>query len=132
MRTSLTRVVAGAAIVSAAVFGVASGAGAATTAAKTHTTLSIVQSKNTIKVGQSDSVSGTLKAGKTGLAKEVVVLDRISGKKLIPLAVHLTGKGGNVSFTVKPKVTTKYELVFSGTKKLAATHSGVVTTVVKK
>jgi hypothetical protein len=33
---------------------------------------------------------------------------------------------------VKPTVTTKYELVFQGTSKLAASHSGVVTTVVKK
>jgi F0F1-type ATP synthase alpha subunit len=132
MRSSLTRAVAGVAIASAAIFAVASSASAATTVAKAHTTLSIVESKSTIKAGQKDLVAGTLKAGKTGLAKEIVLLDRVSGKKLIPVAVELTGKAGNASFTVAPKTTTKYELVFLGTKKLAASHSGVVTVVVKK
>jgi hypothetical protein len=132
MRTSLIRVVSGAALAATAVFTLAGTASAATPAAKAHTTLSIVESKGTIKSGQKDLVTGVLKSGKTGLAKEVVILDRVSGKKLIRVSAKLTGKGGVASFVVSPKATTKYEIVFSDTKKLDAAHSGVVTVVVKK
>lgn len=132
MRTSLTRVASGAVLAATAVFALAGAASAATPAAKAHTTLSIAESKTTIKAGQKDVVSGTLAVGKKGLAKEVVILDRVAGKKLVPVSAQLTGKAGKVAFVVKPKATTKYELVFRGTTKLAATHSGVVTAVVKK
>ena len=44
---------------------------------------------------------------------------------------NLTGKNGWVRFTVKPSVTSRFELVFPGTKALAYSHSGVVTVHVK-
>jgi hypothetical protein len=136
MRAPLIRIVSGVAIASAAVFTMAGAAGAATApaakAAKQHTTLSIVEQRSTIVRGKKDWVGGTLRAGRKAAAKEVVFLDRVDGRKLIPLRVELTSRTGWVSFTVEPKVTTKYELVFRGTKKLAASHSGVVTTVVKR
>jgi hypothetical protein len=132
MRTSLTRAFTGAAVAAAAVVTLAGSASAAVPAAKAHTTLSIVEQRSTITRGQKDTVSGTLLAGKKPAAKEIVLLDRVVGHKLIRVNVELTSKTGSVSFVVKPTATTKYELVFSGTNKLAASHSGVVTTVVKK
>lgn len=134
MRTSFTRVAAGIAIAAAAVLTVAGTASAATAspAAKAHTTLSIVESRTWIKAGQKDVISGDLRTGKVPVAGKVVVLDRIVGKKLIPVQFDLTGKAGRVHFVVRPKVTARYMLVFPGTKKLHATHSGVVTVVVKK
>jgi hypothetical protein len=132
MRAPLTRAVSGVAIATAAVLALAVPASAKTVPpAKVHTTLSIVEAKSTIVRGQKDLVSGTLKAGKKAAAKEVVFLDRVAGRKLIPVRAELTSKVGRVSFVVEPKVTTRYELVFRGTKRLAASHSGVVTTVVK-
>jgi len=111
---------------------VAGTASAGTTApVKAHTTLSIVAARNKIKAGQKDAVGGTLLAGKTPLAGKIIILDRVEGKKLVPVQDGLTGKAGRVRFIVAPKTTAKYELVFLGTKKLAATHSGVVTIIVK-
>jgi hypothetical protein len=133
MRTSMTRAFTGAAIAGAAVVALAGSAGATTVpAAKEHTTLSIVEQRSTITRGQKDTVSGALLADKKPAAKEIVLLDRVAGRTLVRVNVALTSKTGSVSFVVKPTVTTKYELVFQGTSKLAASHSGVVTTVVKK
>jgi hypothetical protein len=127
MRKSLTRAVAGAAAATAVTLALTGTANATVVPAKLHTTLSIVELRNVIKAGQKDVVSGVLRAGRFGLPREVVVLDRLVGGKFVPVQAGLTNKAGAVGFVVKPKVTARYELVFPGTKKLARTHSGVVT-----
>lgn len=127
MRTSLIRAASSAAVAAVASLALVGTANAAPVHEKVHTTLSIVAFRNVIKAGHKDVVGGALRAGKHGLAKEVVILDRVVGGKLEPVNVELTNKHGVVAFIVRPKATTKYELVFKGTKKLAGTHSGVVT-----
>ena len=98
--------------------------------AKLPTNLSIVAAKTHIKPGGSDTISGQLRQGKTPLAGRVVWLFRVVKGKLVGGNGHLTGKFGRVFFTVKPGSTTHYILVFLGTPKLHATHSGIVTVVV--
>jgi hypothetical protein len=114
-RTASAVAVAGVAI--AAITGTADAA-AVKPAAKA-TTLRIVTAK--------DSIRGTLDAGKAGLAKEVIDLDAVSGKKLTVVGHAVTNKAGQVAFTVKPKGTVKYELVFAGKGGFAGSHSAVVT-----
>lgn len=127
MRTYLTRVASSAAVAAVAALALAGPANATTIPAKAHTTLSIVEFRNVIKVGQKDVIGGTLRSHGAGLRKEVVLLDRWVGGKFVPWKVQLTNKAGHVAFTVSPGVTARYELVFRGTEKLAHTHSGVVT-----
>ena len=79
-----------------------------------------------------DVITGKLTEGKAVLAKETAVLEAVSGKKLVPVAQAVTSKLGVVSFTVKPKATTTYDLVFKGTAKLAASDSHTVTVKVTK
>jgi hypothetical protein len=131
MRSILTRILVGAAIAATAV-GAAAGTAGATTA-KTHTTLSIVEGRSTITVGQTDTISGTLRAGKVSTDKKTVELKRwnASLKKWVLERANLTGKNGFVRFTVKPSVTSRFELVFPGNKVLAASHSGTVVVHVK-
>ena len=127
MRTSLIRSLAGVVVAAAAVLALAGPANAAPAHPRVHTTLSIVESRNVIRAGGKDVVAGTLRAGRKGLAKEIVVLDRVVGRTLVPVNAGLTNRAGVVAFTVRPKVTARYELVFGGTANLARTHSGVVT-----
>jgi hypothetical protein len=135
MRSSFTRLLAGTAVaaVTTAAVVTAAGTAGATTTAKTHTTLSIVAGKSTITAGQADAVGGTLKAAGKPVVKKVVELYRwdYSHKHWKPVKVQLTGAAGAVKFAVKPGATDKYELVFHGNANLAASHSGVITIVVK-
>lgn len=134
MRISLTRAIAGTAIAAATVLTVVGTASAATstTPVKAPTTLSITTAKAKIIVGQKDLITGTLLSGKTPLVKKVVELYRygVKAKKWIRVEVDLTGKFGHVFYTVKPSVTTNYELVFFGTAHLRASHSSVITVTV--
>jgi hypothetical protein len=91
-----------------------------------HTTLSIVASRNVIKAGQRDVISGRLAAGRYGLARKFVYLDRWFGH-WGPVRVGLTGPHGGISFVVWPHVTARYMLVYRGNQNFAPTHSGVVT-----
>src|SRR5580658_9798006 len=125
MRTSLARTV------SAAVVTLAGPANAAPVSPRVHTTLSIVESRNVIKAGQKDVISGRLASRGIGLGEHVVYLDRIEGKLLVAVQAEVTGPHGGVSFTVRPHVTARYELVYRGNKTFAPTHSGVVTVKVK-
>jgi len=127
MRTSLTRAAAGVAVAAATVLALAGPAHAAPLTVRAHTTLSIVESRSVIKDGQTAVVAGTLAHGKTGLGGETVYLDRWVGKTLVLVRTGLTNMSGRVAFTVKPGVTSRYELVFKGTATLAPSHSGVVT-----
>ena len=131
MRSTLTRILVGTAIAATAV-GAAAGTAGAT--AKTHTTLSIVEGRSTITAGQTDTVSGVLRAvDKSSTAKKTVELKRynVKLKKWVLEKANLTGKNGWVRFTVKPAVTSRFELVFPGTATLAGSHSGVVTVHVR-
>jgi hypothetical protein len=135
MRTSLTRAIAGTAIAAAAVLTVVTTASAATstTPVKAPTTLSIATAKAEITVGQKDLITGTLKTGSKPVVRQVVRLYRFNAKakKWILAQADVTGKLGHVFFTVKPPVTTRYELVFRGSAKFAASRSGPATVVVR-
>ncbi|MGH3254766.1 MAG: hypothetical protein ACRDOU_05040 [Streptosporangiaceae bacterium] len=92
-----------------------------------HTTLSIAASKSIVRYGHKDVVSGRLAAYGIGLAGRTVYLDRVSGKTLIVLQVRTTGLFGGVAFTLFPKATARYELVYKGNAVYAPAHSGIVT-----
>ena len=127
MRRSLTRAASGVAVAAAAVVALAGPASAAAAHPRVHTTLSIVESKNVIKAGHTDVVSGRLAADRTGLLGRLVYLDRWNGIKFVEAQVKITGAHGAVSFVVQPDVTARYELVYKGSANFAPTHSGVVT-----
>jgi hypothetical protein len=129
MRTAmLTRAAAVAAIAATAGLALVGTANAATPAAAAKTTLKIAEAK--------DVITGTLTEGKAALAKETVDLWTVAGKKATLLAKGTTNKNGVVTFAIKPKATTVYELTYVGGKGLAAAHSADVTVkvgvVVKK
>ena len=132
MRTSLARTVSGALVAAAAVLALAGPANAAPMSPRVHTTLSIVQSRNHIKAGQADVISGRLASRGIGLGQHVVYLDRIAGKLLVAVRAEVTGPHGGVSFTVRPDVTARYELVYRGNAAFDPTHSGIVTVRVIK
>jgi hypothetical protein len=127
MRRSLTRAASGVVVAAAAVLTLAGPASAAPTHPRVHTTLSIVESKNVIRAGHTDVVSGRLAADRIGLTGRLVYLDRWNGIRFVEVRVKLTGAHGGVSFVVQPDVTARYELVYKGSADFAPTHSGVVT-----
>jgi hypothetical protein len=127
MRRSLTRVASGVAVAATAVLALAGPASAAPVPPRVHTTLSIVESKNVIRAGHTDVVSGRLAADRIGLRDRLVYLDRWDGIRFVEVRVKLTGGHGGVSFVVQPDVTARYELVYKGNANFAPTHSGVVT-----
>jgi hypothetical protein len=144
MRKLRTRALVGGAVAvfaAAAAFAVTSVAGATTTTkpaaltttAKTGTTLSVTAAQSTIKAGQQDAVSGTLLAAGHPAPGRVVDLyrysDRLQRWRLI--RVKLTSTGGAVTFTVRPGVTRRYQLVYHGNSTLAATTSGATTITVE-
>ena len=130
MRKALAWAAAGTTI-AAGLLSVAATANAATVshAFKAPTALSIRESA--VRGHAKDSIAGTLSEGRKGLGGEVVTLDIVNGKRVTPGGVARTGRNGAVSFTVAPKKTTSYVLVFGGSKTLAASHSGIVTIRVK-
>jgi hypothetical protein len=134
MRTSLTRVIAGVAVVTAAVGAIAGAANASssTSTPRKATTLSIVAAKSAITVGQVDTVGGALKSHGTPLVHRIIILDRFRDKKWQPIEEKFTGKFGRVDFVVKPSVSTAYKLVYRGAEVYAPTHSGVVLVRVNK
>jgi hypothetical protein len=137
MRKSLTRAVAGTAIAVVAVGAAATAASASTKPAKTATALSIAASSTSITGGSKETISGTLTAGSTDLGGQVVLLDEVVGKHLVPIRAGLTDGSksktpGAVSFTFTPFGTATYELAFRGTRKYAASDSGTVTVTVNK
>jgi len=127
MRTSLTRAAAGAAVAAATVLALAGPAYATSATPLEHTTLSIVESKSVIKDGQTAVVRGRLAHDGTGEGGETVYLDHRVGTTLVDVRTGVTNASGVVAFTVEPGVTSRYELVFTGTTTLAPSHSGVVT-----
>ena len=104
-----------------------------TTTAKTGTALSVTAAQSTIRAGQKDTVSGTLLAAGNPAAGKVVGLyrysDRLQRWRLI--RVKLSSKTGAVTFTVRPEITRRYELVYRGNSTLAASTSGAATITVE-
>jgi hypothetical protein len=96
---------------------------------KTATTLSIAATAGT-KAKPDTTISGALTLSKSGkaLTHQWVWLAWVGskGKAHLEKAI-LTGKYGKVAFKVHPATTTTYELIYLGTKTLAATQSGTVT-----
>jgi hypothetical protein len=127
MRKSLTRTLAGVVLAAATVLALAGPASAAPAQPRVHTTLSIVQSRNVIKPGHKDVISGRLVADRHGLPHKIVLLDRWIHHRWVPVRAGLTGPHGWVSFAVWPRVTARYVLVYLGNRVFAPTHSGVVT-----
>jgi hypothetical protein len=113
------------------VVGTASAA-TSTTPVKAPTTLTVVSAKAKIIVGQKDVLTGTLLTGTKPVARQVVRLYRYNAeaKKWILNEADVTGSRGHVFFTVKPKFTSTYELVFRGSARFAASRSNHVTVVV--
>jgi hypothetical protein len=99
---------------------------------KAPTTLSIVESSQSITAGQTDTISGalTLNSDHKALAHQWVWLGVVANGKAHLLRAFLTGKFGKVVFKVKPAASTTYQLVFRGTAVLAPTVSGTVLTTV--
>lgn len=128
MRKALAMAAAGSTI-AAGMLSVAATANAATDthSFKAPTSLSVSVSVPGIRAHGRTTVSGTLTSGRKGLAREVVTLDIVNGRRLIPSEAGVTNARGGVSFVISPKATTTYELVFAGTRSLAASHSGTVT-----
>jgi len=133
MRKALAWAAAGTTI-AVGLLSVAATANAATFAhpPKTPTALSVHQSAPGFKGHGKVAVTGTLSEHHKAVAGQAVTLDIVKGKHLVPAGAAHTNRGGAVAFTVSPKASTTYELVFSGTKTLAAAHSGTVTVRVSK
>jgi hypothetical protein len=132
MRTSLTRALAGTAVVAAAMLAAAGTAGAAGATPKLPTTLTATDAKAVIAPGQTDLITGTLRSGSKPVSGEFVYLDRLIKGKFVAVAGDRTGSSGHVFFTVKPAQTTSFRLAFLGTAKYDASHSNVVTILVVK
>jgi len=129
MRTLLTRALAGTAITAAATL-TATGTASAAPRISAPTTLSITETKAVIKLGQTDTIGGTLRSGATPLAAQIVLLEQLVRGKLIFLDARFTDTSGDVSYSVKPGRTTWYELVFQGSPGYDRTSSGIAKVVV--
>jgi hypothetical protein len=131
MRTSLTRAVAGVAIAATAALTAVGTAGVASAttnspATRSPSTLTLVDSKASIHLGQKDLLTGTLKSGSTPLANRVVSLKRdVKGTWVFIGALH-TGGAGHVFFVVQPAATTAYKVFFAGGPKYLPSSSNVV------
>jgi hypothetical protein len=127
MRTSVARAASGAVVTTAAVLALAGPASANPIPPLEHTTLSIVESRTVIRAGHADVVSGRLASGPVSLNGKVVLLERLEGKRFVPVRAGITGRGGHISFRVWPDVKAWYKLVYLGSRNLLPTHSGIVT-----
>jgi hypothetical protein len=104
---------------------------AAVTVNKTATAVTIAAASASIAKGATDTITGTLTAGTTPVSGQRVYLVVVGSKKrLHPIRAERTSSTGAVSFTVAPKTSTTYELVFPATYTLAGSVSGTVTVTV--
>jgi hypothetical protein len=126
--SSLIRIMTAAAIASAAVLTATGAVGAAPVPARlSRTSLSAQGSLPWIQHARRVYISGVLTEGTAGLAGEVVYLDAsVGGGRFSVLRQSTTSHAGGIQFAVWPTGTTRYELVFTGTSKLAASRSPIV------
>lgn len=61
-----------------------------------------------------------------GLPGRVVFLDRVAGHHLVKVGRERTGEHGRVAFVVDPKASTRFVLVFEGSRVFHSSHSRVV------
>jgi hypothetical protein len=128
MRSSLLSRLAGVAVIAATALALAAPASAAPAAMRMPTTLSIHASKMVDQAGHPVVISGTLKAGMTGLAGRPVALERaVFGHRFVIVAVRFTNRSGMVAFTRRPIVTVTYRLMFFGSVRFAPSRSATVT-----
>jgi hypothetical protein len=100
---------------------------------KQSTTLSISASRKAVTPGSSDAISGQLRSGKSGVAKQTVDLEgRSAGHNWAMLARAATRSNGSVGFTVKPDQTEQYRLLYPGSANYDPSQSGVVTVEVSR
>jgi hypothetical protein len=80
-----------------------------------------------------DSISGQLRSHRVGLDGKTVLLEsRTAGTKFAVIDTGTTGVHGVVRFREAiPAETTKYKLVFEAVPGFRASHSGVVTVLIK-
>ena len=72
------------------------------------------------------AVAGRLTTFRHPLRGRVVFLDSIAGSSLTEVGREHTNKFGVAAFTVDPTTTTRYVLIFEGTRHLHSSHSRVV------
>ncbi len=131
MRTSLTRALAGTAIVAAAALTAVGTAGAAgATVKKAPTTLTLMEQHAIIKPGQADLLIGTLLSGAKPVIGRAVTLDRLVAGKPVVVETRKTVAHGHVFFIVKPRMTTRYQVVFAGSPLHDGSRSNIATVVV--
>jgi hypothetical protein len=80
-----------------------------------------------------DAISGQLRSHRVGLGGKTVLLEsRTAGTKFAVIDTGTTGVHGVVRFKeATPAETTKYKLVFEAVPGFKASHSGVVTVLIK-
>jgi 5-hydroxyisourate hydrolase-like protein (transthyretin family) len=127
----LTAAAAAAAVATLTGTAVVATAAAADTSAGTN--LSIREARQQIVAGQSDIVSGQLRARGTGTLANATVqlLERtVNAGSWTAAGNTTTNSRGVAHFQVSPTETTRYELRFAGDDSHLPSHSGVVRTVV--
>jgi cell wall-associated NlpC family hydrolase len=97
------------------------------------TTLSLTVDKNIILDGQSIVVNGSLTLRKKGkpLPNYAVRLEESSGGEWKTVTSALVASDGSITFTVKPKTSTRYRLAYAGVPTLAAAVSAEQAVTVK-
>jgi hypothetical protein len=130
MRKSLTWVAVGTTVAAAAL----SVAGTANAAALKGTSLSIEKSAKSVTAGNTVTISGQLKSGKTAVDHQAVTLDWVGPKGALHYITRGTTSGptGNVSFKLRPEASRTYELVFHSAGGYAGSSSAKVTVPVNK
>lgn len=123
------------AIVALSALPIALVAGQAAATTKQATSLSIRAAHSAVLPHTKDTISGVLKAGSAVLPSQTVTLKQRKYGTATWAAVMSakTNSKGAVSFSLVPaNQREQYELIFAGTAKYAASHSGVVTVTVKR
>lgn len=101
---------------------------------RAHTSLSIRRAKGAINRGGKDIVAGTLRSnGHVARHQRVVLRREVAGvRHFTSVRAQRSGRHGRVAFVVSPGATSRYRLVFRGSRRLAPSHSGVVTVRVRR
>src|SRR3954451_8041910 len=110
-----------------------SAAGSAAAADKTATTLGIREARQTILLGQTNRISGQLRASGAGpvAGATVELLRKLPGAtSWTDVRGKSTNSNGVVAFDVSPRHTARFQLAYAGDESHFPTHSGVVTTTV--
>jgi hypothetical protein len=94
--------------------------------------LSIRSALSSINPGGKDNISGVLRGDGHALPGRHVDLVAGSPGSWRTIATKTTGQHGWVGFTVSPKATQRYMLVFRGGSTFRPCRSGVVTVIVRK